>query len=425
MYTKRFAAALGAAFFCTQVWAAPLIAQGSASLDAGVTAAREMAIQDAMHQAALSQGAQIESAQYMNSGMVSESSSLTAAPLAGKVKVLDEGTQDGLYQVRIQVDASAPSASRSRRASQASSCASPNGRTLRRRVITAYFTVDRPAEANDLDALGIKLAHELAQRLTRRGDSIQARDAANLTVMPSGYLTDPNLGAPGVRQLAQSSDSQFVVTGRVLSTAVTDRSVRLSLFESNKTSQQGAYYTGPFSALTGGALRYRAVERQFDMELWIYDGLTGTLLTNQRLSTLAHGDVQPGDALPFASIEFWKSDYGSPIDGLLDQAVNQVLTTLSCIPFSARVLRVDQGRQVYLDAGGMDGLQVGDKLLIYRPRVADSLQVPVSGRLLGVPETLLGDVSVIQVQPNLSIAVVQSVRGKVQEGDVLRFIPKR
>ncbi|MBO1362172.1 hypothetical protein J2D73_20565, partial [Acetobacter sacchari] len=61
MYTKRFAAALGAAFFCTQAWAAPLTAQGNASLDAGVSVAREMAIQDAMHQAALSQGAQIES----------------------------------------------------------------------------------------------------------------------------------------------------------------------------------------------------------------------------------------------------------------------------------------------------------------------------------------------------------------------------
>lgn len=423
MRIKLLAAALVAAFFFAPLQAAPIIAQGSASLDAGESVAREMAIQDAMHQAALSQGAQIESGQYMNSGVVSESSSLSAAPLSGKVKVLSEGTKDGLYQVRIQVDpvASSPASSSYSRNQR---CSSPKGHALRRRVITAYFTVDRPAEASDLDALGIKLPHELAMRLSRQGGSISARDAGNVTVMPSGYLTDPNLGAAGVRQLAQSTDSQFVVTGRVLSTSVTDRSVRLSLFESNKTSDQGVYYSGPFSALTGGALKYRAVKRQFDMELWVFDGLTGTLLTNQRLSTVAGGDVQPKQPLPFASAEFWESDYGENVSELLDQAVDSVVGTLSCIPFSARVLRVDKGR-VYLDAGGMDGLQVGDKLMVYRPRIDESLQVPVSARLLGVPESLLGDVSVIQVQPNLSIAVPQGARSAVREGDILRFMPKR
>lgn len=411
----RFTAALVAALFCSLVSAAPIVAEGSAALDAGPTAAREMALQDAMRQAALSQGAQIDSAQYMESGQVSESASLSAAPLAGRVKVLDEGARDGLYHVRIQVEPSSPAA--------ATRCCNRSQHSLRRRVITAYFNVDRPAEASDLDALGIRLPHELAMRLPRIDDSVSARDAGNVTVMPSGYLTDPALAAAGVRQLAQSSDSQFVVAGRVLSTAVTDRSVRPTLFESSKQSQQGLYYNGPLSALTGGALKYRATARQFDMELWIYDGLTGTLLANQRLSTVAKGDVLPYEPIPFATAEFWKTDYGRKVDELLQQSAVEVVSTINSIPFSARVLRVDKGR-VYLDAGGMDGIRVGDKLLLYRPNAANSLQVPVSGRLLGVPETLIGDVSVVQVQPNLAIGVVQSARVKVREGDILRYVAK-
>jgi hypothetical protein len=50
---------------------------------------------------------------------------------------------------------------------------------------------------------------------------------------------------------------------------------------------------------------------------------------------------------------------------------------------------------------------------------------PVSGQELGVPETLLGDVSLIQVQPNLSVAVAHGTRAAVQPGDLLRFIPRR
>jgi hypothetical protein len=404
--------------FCAPLLAAPLIAQGSASLDAGVPAAREMAIQDAMHQAALSNGAQVESAQYMNSGAVSESTSLSAAPLSGKVTVLEEGVQDGLYQVRIKLEP--------REGHEAAAgCLMPGGRNLRRRVVTSYFNVDHPADASDLSALGVKLPHELAMRLARYGNVIGARDAGNIGVLPAPGLTDPALAANNVRRLAQDDDGQFVVSGRVSSSAVVKRGVQFSAFASSLGSQQAAAYDGPLSGFTGGALQYRPSAREFEIELWIYDGLTGALLSNQRLSTQAQGDVSPDQAPAFASGAFWATPYGAAIDHLLDQAVSQIASTLSCLPYTARVLRVGAGGQVYLDAGGVDGLQVGDKLLIYRPQINQEVQSSSSGSVYGVPETLLGDLSVIQVQPQLSIAVAQSVRGKVESGDWVRFIPKR
>jgi hypothetical protein len=422
MRLKLLTAALVAALFFPAAQAAPIEAQGSAPLDAGVTAAREQAIQDALRQAALSAGARVSSAQYMNSGQVSESSTLSAAPLAGQVQVLDEQEKDGLYQVRIRIDpelqpAAKPSASR---------CATAGGRSLRRRVVAAHFFVDEPAEAGDLENLGWRLPHELALRLQQAHDDVlTARDAGNVAVLPDRFLSDPALGAEHVRKLAQAEDVQFVVAGRIFSTAVIDRGVRGEMFGSAASGKQGLFYNGPFSALTGGALVYRPTARQFDIELWIYDGVTGTLLQTKRLSAVGHGDVQPDRPIPFASAGFWDTDYGKAIDGVLNDATRQVVDTIRCIPFSTRVVRVGDGGLVYLDAGSMDGLQVGDKLLVYRPRLIDALQAEPSGRILGVPETLLGDVSVIQVQPNLAVAVAQGTRSALRGGDIVRFMPAR
>lgn len=419
---RRVCLALLLAAWCLPpVLAAPIIAQGSAPLDAGVSVAREMAIQDALHQAALSQGARIDSAQYMNSGMVSESASLSAEPVSGKVVVLDEHADDGLYQVRIRLEPDPP------RSNKSQNTCNTDGRSLRRRMVTANFTVDHPGDASDLDSLGIQLAQELARRLGQldgRGFSVQ--DVGNIAVLPDHQQTSPAEGSAAARQLASNKNVQFVVAGRVVSTAVVKREPRLSFFGSTTTSQQGFYYNGPGSELLGPGLIYRPVARQFEMDIWVYDGLTGALLINRRLSDVAHGDVVPSRPVLFATAAFWGTDYGETVDQVLDRAVKTITGTLACLPYSARVLRVDGNRQVYLDAGVMDGMQPGDKLLLYRQRTADQIQDPASGKNLGLPETLLGDVTVIQVQPELSVAVSQSSNKlAVQAGDLVRFVPKR
>ena len=316
--TTRLAAALVAAFFFAGAAADPIVAVGSAPMDAGVAAARELAIQDALHQAALTQGAVVESAQVMDSGQDSESASLSADAVSGRVQVIDEHEQDGMYQVRIRFDPQAPGVPGAR-------CAAPAGRHLLRRVSTAYFIVDHPADASDLESVGSRLPHEFASRMNaRHGDALSVRDAGNVTIMPDPYQTDPHLAADNARKLALSEDAQFVVAGRLVSTQITDRSVRPSLFHSDEQTQQGMYYQGPLYQLIGGALEYRAVKRQFDFELWVFDGLTGALLANQRYAIEAEGNVLPREAPQFASAAFWKTDYGEPVSTLLNQAADRV-----------------------------------------------------------------------------------------------------
>ncbi|VEB42245.1 Uncharacterised protein [Chromobacterium violaceum] len=117
---------------------------------------------------------------------------------------------------------------------------------------------------------------------------------------------------------------------------MTDKGVRLSLFESNNTSQQGAFYNGPFAGMFGNGVKYVPTQRQFDLEFWIYDGLTGSLLARERVNAWpAPRANHPAPAQPFASGAFWQGDYGKLVSQLLDRASDRIDNIISCIPFSA------------------------------------------------------------------------------------------
>lgn len=412
-------AALVAAFVLplTPAGAAKLLGTGMATLDNGVPAARELAIQDAVRQAALTQGASVQSTEYADNGQLGDSTRLTAAPLSGKVTVLREYQRDDLYYVEVEVDTDAMRAAPQR-------CAPSGGRELKRRVVATYFNVEHPADASDMPELATQLPVELARRLPVGGPFL-ASAAGQVSVLADPRLAEPQAGADTVREIGRREGAQFVIAGRVLDTAVAAKGLRASLFDGDHGGEQGVFYNGPLSGLLGGAVRYRPTVRQFDVEVWVYDALTGGLLANHHLSTSGTGQVAPPAPRPFGSTAFWRSDYGHAVDKLLERAVQQTADTVACIPFTARVARVDAGKRVYLNAGGLAGLAVGDRLLLYKPQPASPLRSAGSTGELGIAEALSGTVVLTQVQPGLSIGVVQNARLAVEEGDYLRFLPPR
>ena len=424
---SRMVAALVAAFaLSAALHAAPIVAEGVADMDAGSPAAREMAIRDALQQAAISNGAELQSLQLLDSGNLSESSVLSAPSLQGKVKILQEYSSDGMYHVRLSIDPQASAAGpvgAAPQPAQNASCGMPAGRSLRRKLLTTYFYVVNPAEANDLRNLASSLPAELARRL-RQQNRFDVRNAGHLTVLSNMAADEPVAGWETVRELGRREDVQFVVAGRVLATGATAKGLRKSLYESNNTSQQGTFYNGPFAGLFGGGVKYVPTERQFDAEVWVYDALTGALLARDRVSELAKGDVTPNPPRPFASAAFWQSDYGQAVNRALDQAVSRIGNVISCIPFSARIVKLVDARQVYINAGSLDGVAVGDKFLVYQRKSAQPVRDLISWRELGVLETLAGDVIISQVKPNFAVGAVQS-QGKVSEGDYVRFMPRR
>lgn len=432
MTTSRLVrrAALGAAFalLLGPAGAARYTVTGAAPVDAGPVAAREMALRDAEYQAAVFKGAHLQSSQRLDNAGSSESGRLQpdAGP-APTYRVLREGVRNSLYEVTLEIDdapLSATAASRGRTPAPGPVCNEAGARPLKRRVIATYFHLLRSAQAPDLPGLGTGVPAELARRLSLR-PAFSGLSAATLALVADPQQAEPLEGAETVREIGRREDAQFVVAGRVIDTSVTGRRMRPVWFGSPANGvDPSARYEGPFAGLLGMGVQNQASERQFEIELWIYDAFTGAVLANDRLAETARGEVMPAWPLAFGTQAFWNSDYGRAVSTVMDRAVTRLAETTGCIPFAARVARVEQ-RRVYLNAGGLDGLEVGDRLLVYKPRPATMIRSAGNTRALGVPETLVGDVELVQVQPKLSIGVVNNARLAVEAGDHVRFVPRR
>ncbi|AXK39767.1 hypothetical protein DWG20_10130 [Crenobacter cavernae] len=413
-------AALSAAFVLT-AQAERLVGVGVATLDAGPKAARELAIADALEAAALSQGAEITSADYVNGGRVATSSRLAAAPLPpGRVSVLEEGEKDGLYRVKVALDTPPPGP-------RADGGHCPDGRAvgrpIKRRLLTSYVYLDHPASASDLGNVSTGLPSELARRFARL-PRFSARDGGAFGVLPDPRESDPASGLDLVRELGRREDVQFVLAGRLIDSGSTGDRPDFSLFNADK-GRPGVFYDGPLAGLFGGGVSLQPSERRFDLELWVYDAFTGALLVRERFADTAHGQVAGRSLPPFASEAFWQNDYGRTVDKLLDKAAERVGTLLACVPFMTRVAKVEAGSRIYLGDGGLSGLRVGDSLIVYKPRPAKELRAAGSERKLGVAELLSGDATVTQVQPKLAVAEVRNARYRVEAGDLVRFVPGR
>ncbi|WP_028534001.1 flagella assembly protein FlgT middle domain-containing protein [Paludibacterium yongneupense] len=370
--------------------AATLIVEGHAALGAGTRAARESAMQDALRMAVLSQG---------GDGRVP----------AGKVKVLDEGERYGVYFVRLRVQSAAA----------APACAA-SARAMRRRVLTTYFQVERPVDASDLNDLATVVPQDLARRL-QRYPSLRAMAMGGVSVLDGGVLPESGAGIDNARELASRADAQLVVAGRVVSTMITSRGLRAAVFESKGIPDARTVYDGPFSSLIGGVLRRTPNARQFELELWIYDGFSGAVVADERLAGLAHGDVEPSSAPPFASAEFWQTDYGQVVDDVLLRAEHRIAEVAGCVAFAAHIVKVD-GNQVTLDAGSADGLAVGDHLLAYR-QAALPMRTLNTGFKRAVEEEVAGEMKLTEVQPGRSLATLVASPVQVEAGDYARFVP--
>jgi hypothetical protein len=418
-------AALWAAFILTAPFARAerIEAEGIASLDAGKVAARKIALEDAVHQAALTQGARIASNEQLGNGGYAQSGRVEAEPLRGQVQVIGEYARDGLYHVHIAVD---DKPKETTRVAESSSCASAAGRPVKRRLITTYFMVENPSAASDMPALATFLPSEFARRLARI-PRFAAFDTGNVSVLPERAAPEPAAGAEVVREIGRRENAQFVISGRVLDTSVTRTGIGYSVLNRDPNSHGTLNYNGPLAGFLGGSVKVEPKERQFDFEVWVYDAFTGVLLARERFSDtgkISSNRIGPGITQALGSKAFWRTDYGNTISQLINQATGYIDQQLACIPFMARVARVEGTRRLFFNGGGLDGLQIGDNLLIYTQRPLSTIRSAGNGRELGVPELLSGDATIVQLQPDLAIAEVRSSRFPVQAGDLLRFIPR-
>lgn len=415
IFLRGIAALVAAFFMSATVSAAIYRGEGVASLEMGRVAARQAAIDDAVRWISMTQGGQLRAASISQNGDLAEA--LMAGPemLKGRTKVIAERVQDGLLMVTVELDTAAP------QDGPVNACPKPalsGGRALQRAMLVTYFEVPKPQDAGDLGNLATWLPARLAARMAQYRE-VRGLDASTVSLFPEGRVMDPWQAVPLARELGRREGVQLILAGRVLDSGVTRKEPRMQIFGNSEPNQQGAYYIGPMAGFLGIAARTVPVERRFAVEYWLYDGLSGGVLSRGTVDGVARGSVSQETPRLFDVANLFQTDYGRLIDGQLSEIARRLAAEAACLPFASRVVRVE-GDRVYLSAGALDGLAETDRLIVYKQQPSTEIRRG-DGEVLGVPERIIGDLELIQVQSRFAIAVMRNSRGKVEVGDWVRF----
>ena len=237
-------------------------AEGKASLERGRAIAREEAIRDALQQAALQDRARIESASLVQKGVVLDSVRLTSPVVSKLIDVKREWEKDGLYFVRIRAHNEQQSGNRSK---------------LRKRISGTWFPVVNSLQIQDLDRLSKRLPEAILRRMEVDGGYIVPVDMV-LPSLPDAVTPD------AVKSAANLANSQFLLAGKIINASV-----------------------------MSGFWPFKESKRQIELEIKLYDGYTGALISRHLISDEANGSVLIGDGIPFGSRAFFDTETGEVI----------------------------------------------------------------------------------------------------------------
>ncbi|WP_157670275.1 flagella assembly protein FlgT middle domain-containing protein [Chitinibacter sp. GC72] len=422
MMLRTFALALGLS-------ASVLAAQheGIAPLGSeGLESARRAAIADALENAALFNGANLTSHTQQSGQKWGESSQLRGAPL-GEYRQLKEWQSNGFLHVIVDVDpAVAPAELPSVAAETAA--ASPrvqqcHGGGYKRKILVSHIWIQRPVQMADLDRFSEGLQLEMVRKFYESGAFLPQRTQTEAVFELQPQLSDPLLQPERVREMARRYAVQFIVGAVVRDLSTSGERYTLSRHRGDvKAGERKLELNLPLVDFTGFGFKATPQARRFEYELFVFDGVSGALINRHLLAGKASGTVMQDSATSMGTAGFKETDFGRLIDTKLQQGVDLLSQDVGCIPFSARITRVEKGR-VYFDAGVTSQVAVGDTLQVYRiqpgalPLAAASFDPSMS---LGLPEEIVGSVQVMQVQPLFSVGAMSG--NAVQAGDYVRFV---
>ena len=424
----------------------------------GVPMARQEAIQDALMQASLWNGAKVEASSNVENGRVNELQRVIPQQELSRYKLLREWRDGSFYHVMIESDpppevpvavpaapvtaapATAAPATPAATAVTAATAAKAarhqcpqSDFAYRKKVLLAMFQLQNPADANDIVHFQDGLQQELSRLLAASDHYLPLRtvNEAAFNLQPGFY--DPVLQPERVREMARRYGSQFIVGGVVRDIGSYGEKYALAWGSDVRQGERRVSASIPMLQLSHGlpgvaalGLKIKPSSRRFEGDVYIFDGASGALLKQQRFADSASGDVIQGGDYGFGSRRFYDTDFGQMVEQQLEKIVSSVDDALACQPFAARISRIDKN-QIYLDAGSTARLAKGDKLQLFRIKSSNQMVPSVNGdssMSLGMPEELVSAVTITQVQPLFAIAVLESGSIRPEVGDYVRFSMK-
>lgn len=415
----RLCTALVILVFSGLAWAEQF--EGIAPLGAeGVEVARQAAIQDALDNASLAAGAEVKSSVVSDNGKQADSLRVRGRAI-GPYTVLREWEANGFYHVTLDVQPAPPPVV----TPQAATAPHPTctGADYRRKAVIARFPVLNPVQVSDLTGLGDELQNDLVRRLDASGQVLAQRTGNETAFVLQPSQAEPLLNPDWIRELARRYGVQFVVGGVWRDAAFEGEHYAVTHGNDVRPGERKSFLNIPGLSFTMLGFKATPQYRYFELDLYIFDGVSGAQILRQRLSGKAEGNVVADPASRFASERFFASDYGQLIQTKLNEAIQSINDNVRCIPFSARIVRVEPGR-VWLDAGGTSRIAPGDRLQVYRlkpgVRAMDSISFNAAAQL-GWPEEVAGSLTIREVQPLFSSAQPEG-QLRLEVGDYVRFV---
>jgi len=335
---------------CTGVaQAVELEGVGHASIHEGnLEQAREQARKAAMRDLALQYGAQVDTRDRMENGVLTESSTRVASSaLLRNARIVDESVHGSRLRVTVRAQVS----------EQSDSCSTGAAAGLGKRIAVTGFPVRYPEQARlgRIDDAGEIVSRQLQDRLIASGRPVQVYGAAysrmfdDLLDAPTASARTGDNSLSNVLPLAREMGVQFVVTGVIRDLGVSDPS---------------AWGTSVLTRVQRG-LGTKDLRRRFMVDLMMFDGFSGAQIFRQQFAVSGVWDAAPGASGGFGAPAVQATAYGQAVSGVVADMADTISGVLACQPFMTRVIRV-RGTEVTLASGAAAGLRPGDELHLYR-----------------------------------------------------------
>ncbi|RCX00017.1 flagellar assembly protein FlgT [Marinomonas foliarum] len=354
--------------------------------------ARYRATQQAIKQAVLESGSRVNIKDALNNGELESNLEIRSSGYVQKARILSEEQNGDFLRVIARVDVTSDS-----------QCSTGPTSYYRKTVGVTGFELQDPLQARlgGLNNISRELPKDLADEINKQG-YLRALTATNIAIYPDLINAPSSTNYDGsltnVTRISEQLGVQYIVSG-----VIRDIGEVYLRFPNDKESKD---------LLDEGIDK----ERNFVVDIYIYDGFSGALLFEQRYSEIGNWDISDHAKVGFGSAKFWSVHYGKVVQQALKESALDTSNQLRCQPFIANIFRTE-GNRIHISAGSLSGIKQGDKFNVYRRyEVFNQLQSS---------QTQLNNanisVTIKQVQPNFSVGelVVDSHILNVQQQDVV------
>ncbi len=260
--------------------------------------------------------------------------------LVANTKVVDEWQENGRYHVQIVTVIS-----------NDSFCQPP----YKKRIVATAFPLVTTGQisGNESQDLYSGIPREIMNQLMESGDFIGRNQTRTVLYsrpdLAPEIVSDSDYGDSTILDLARQNNSQFVLSGVIRD------------FEVESTE----YVRGAgILAQIKSAVRDVVARRGITIDIYVHDGLSGSLLFQHRYSDSILGDVWIPSGYAVGSERFKATPAGQKISQIIQSASDDILRVFGCYPFTARVVKIENN-QVVIAAGAQDKLKPGDTLVVY------------------------------------------------------------